>query len=293
MDTATVTIFVVIIFALIAIFSFVVYQKRGEAEIRILGMSLKLKGSNEIQQSKPSISAKNITSREGGLLADDGTGQGIEAENINVKDDVLLTSHNTAQDSSKKTSSIEQPALNAQMMTAGGNITIQQFVGGNASLAQELAFFIKQIGLESVQERSFAKSQFEAYCNAWKSLQGLRVAGDDLWELATEENIVVFAQRLREAKTTILEGEVFFTDKDREDLLKILERFLNFRLGKARLIEIRSKGDILIFSLSSIEGIKEEISSQIKRNYEYKIQYEQLLENIRVSFKRILSSNIA
>ena len=34
MDTSTVTIIAVIIFALIAIFSFVVYQQRGEAEIK-------------------------------------------------------------------------------------------------------------------------------------------------------------------------------------------------------------------------------------------------------------------
>lgn len=101
MDTATVTIIVVIIFALIAIFSFVVYQQRGEVEIKILGMSLKIKGSNEIPQSKPAISAKDIVSREGGLLADDGTGQGIEVEKVNVKDDVLLVQQHISQNENK------------------------------------------------------------------------------------------------------------------------------------------------------------------------------------------------
>jgi hypothetical protein len=184
MDTSTVTIIVVIIFALIAIFSFVVYQQRGEAEIKILGMSLKIKGSNEIPQSKPAISAKDITSREGGLMADDGTGQGIEVEKVNVKDDVLLSSNNSLPKISKMKSITEEPAqgaLTAQMISAGGDITIQQFVGSQTSLTQELAFFIKQIGLENIRENNFAKSQFEAYSQVWKSLQGLRIAGDDLW----------------------------------------------------------------------------------------------------------------
>lgn len=293
MDTATVTIIIVIIFALIAIFSFVVYQKSGEAEIKVLGMSLKIKGSNEIPQSKPAISAKDIVSREGGLLADDGTGQGIEIEKVNVKDDVLLSSNNPSQNTNKRPVNVDQPAtLNAQMVSAGGNITIQQFVGGQASLAQELEFFIKSIGLEKIRENKFAKSQFEAYCNAWKSLQGLRVAGDDLWEIASQENVIVFAKRLREAKTIVREEEIFLEDKDREDLNKVLRDFMNFRLGKVELIEIRSKRDIEKYSYMSEEQIEREVSRQIQENYKYKIQYEQLLEKIRVSFKRRLSSNI-
>ncbi|MBI5294048.1 MAG: hypothetical protein HY869_01130 [Chloroflexi bacterium] len=293
MDTATLTIIIVIIFALIAIFSFVVYQKRGEAEIKVLGMSLKIKGSNEIPHSKPAISAKDIVSREGGLLADDGTGQGIEIEKVNVKDDVLLSSNNPPQNMNKRPVNVDQPVtLNAQMVSAGGNITIQQFVGGQASLAQELEFFIKSIGLEKIRENKFAKSQYEAYCNAWKSLQGLRVAGDDLWEIASQENVIVFAKRLREAKTIVREEEIFLEDKDREDLNKVLQEFMNFRLGKVELIEIRSKRDIEKYSYMSEEEIEREVSRQIQKNYKYKIQYEQLLEKIRVSFKRRLSSNI-
>lgn len=283
------------IFAIIAIFSFVVYQQRGEAEIKLFGMSLKIKGSNEKPQPKPAIAAKDIISREGGLLADDGTGQGIEIEKVDVKDDVLLSSNNSPQKVNKPQASIEHPVhatLNAQTLSAGGNITIQQFVGGQASFAQELEFFIKQIGLENVRENNFAKSQFEAYCNAWKSLQGLRVAGDDLWETASQENIVVYAKRLREATTTVREGEIFLEDKDRADLNKVLREFTHFRLGKVELIQIRSKRDIEENSYISEEQIERDVAWQIQENYKYKIQYEQLLEKIRVSFKRRLSSNI-
>lgn len=295
MDTATVTIIVVIIFALVAIFSFIAYQQRGEAEIKILGMSLKTRGSNEIPQSKPAISAKDIVSREGGLLADDGTGQGIEIEKVNVKDDVLLSSNKSTQNENKIPMNVGYPmsaTLNAQMMNAGGNITIQQFVGGHASLAQELEFFIKQIGLENVRENNFAKSQFEAYCNAWKSLQGLRVAGDDLWEIASQENVVVFAERLREAKTIVGEGDIFFEDKDRKDLIHVLQELRRFRLGKIELIRIRSKSDIEKESYMTPDQVDRAITRQIQENYRFKTQYEQLLENIRISFKKRLSNKI-
>src|SRR5205085_4305377 len=122
--------------------------------------------------------------------------------------------------------------LGAYGLNAGGNITIQQFVGGQVSLAQQLDFFIKHIGLENIRASNFANSQFEAYCKVWKSLQALRVAGDDLWESATEDNIVIFAKCLRETYTTAGEGELFFEDRDRNDLIGILEAFGRYRLGK-------------------------------------------------------------
>ena len=292
MDSSTGTIIVVSIFAIIVIFSFMIYQQHGEAEIKIFGISLKTKGSNEKSQPKPAISAKDIVSREGGLLADDATGQGIEVEKVNVKDDVLLSSNNSSQKVNKMQSTTEQSdhaTLTAQMMSAGGNITIQQFVGGQTSLPQELDFFIKQIGLENIRENNFTKSQFEAYSEVWKSLQGLRIAGDDLWEKASHENVIAFAERLRETSKFVYEGEIFFDDKDRDNLLEVLRCFGQYRIGKMELIDIRTKRE-LEESIESEKEFESVVTEKIKRNYKNKTLYEQLLEKIRVSFKKRLSN---
>jgi hypothetical protein len=285
LDSSTVTVLVVVIFALIVIFSFVVYQQRGEAEIKIFGISLKIKGSNETPPAKPAISAKDITSREGGLIANDGTGNGIEVEKVNVKDDVLLSSNKPSQASSNPQSFPN--TLSASAMTAGGDITIQQFIGNQIPLPQQLEFFVRQIGLENIRTSNFANSQFQVYCDIWKSLQALRVAGDDLWKKVSDENLITYAEQLRKTTRFVQEGEIFFDDQDREQLLDILTEFQQYRLGKMRLAEIRTKIEVQK-NIYAIIGVQQ-VERQIERNRENKLRYENMLDQVRVSFKARVS----
>src|SRR3989337_970318 len=67
------------------------------------------------------------------------------------------------------------------------NITIQQFVAGVVSLESQLEYFGREIGLSNIRAARYANSQYEAYCDVWKSLQALRLAGADLWGTATSE----------------------------------------------------------------------------------------------------------
>lgn len=277
MDTSTVTIIVVIIFALIAIFSFVVYQQRGEAEIKILGMSLKIKGSNEIPQPKPTISAKDIISREGGLLANDDTGQGIEVEKVDVKDDVLLSSSQSPRKKATQNSNIPYAhTLAAQGLTAGGNITIQQFTGGQLPIAEQLEFFFRNIGLDFSHANKFKNAQFETYSNVWKSLQSLRLAGDDLWKKADLDNLEKFRNELYQTTSVVKNGEIFFEDVDRENLLRVLNAFDDYFFGKMGLLDYSFNEEL--------------ITKQVSKNKIYKVRYEELLENIRISFRKRLSS---
>jgi len=277
MDTSTVTIIVVIIFALIAIFSFVVYQQRGEAEIKILGMSLKIKGSNEIPQPKPAISAKDVISREGGLLANDDTGLGIEVEKIDVKDDVLLSSSQSPRKDTTQNSNIPHTqTLAAQALTAGGNITIQQFTGGQLPIAEQLDFFFRNIGLDISQANKFKNAQFETYSNVWKSLQSLRLAGDDLWKKADLDNLEKFRDELYRTTSVVRDGEIFFEDVDRENLLRVLNAFDDYFFGKMGLLDYSFHEEL--------------ITQQVSRNKKFKVRYEELLENIRISFRKRLSS---
>ena len=299
MDSGTMIIVVASIFAIVAVAGFFYYRQSGETEIKLpFGMSIKISGSNAKQPPNPGISAKEIKSREGGLLAEETTGRGIEVEKVDVKDDVLLSSSRPlAKDQVQNRNSQFPNTLSAQALSAGGDITIQQFVGSQVSLAQQLEFFAGNIGLENIRASNFANSQFKAYSDVWKSLQALRLAGDDLWNQASVENFFVFTEQLRKTTTVVREGEIFFEDDDRERLTDILKQFGRYRMGKNRLINIRSKGDLFEEYPYTDEHekeyldklIKESIQEQVNRNRQIKIEYERLLDTIRISFKTRLS----
>lgn len=296
MDATTAVIIVILIFALIIIIAFVRFGQRGGAEIKgPFGTRLKVQGSNDAQMQKAGISAKGITSREGGVLAEESLGRGIEAENVDARHDVLLSSNLPFQqiDMPPKSTESASVTLSAQSLTAGGNITIHQFVGGQMPLAEQIDFFLKHIGLENIRANRYANAQFEAYSNVWKSLQSLRLAGDDLWVKANMETFLKFAEQMRQTLTMAREGEIFFDERDRMDLLAILDEFGMFRVGKLRLIEIRSNHDFEEFKRDlAVEEKRtlKRIVDQVKENYESKIKYETLLEKIRISFKKRLSN---
>jgi hypothetical protein len=104
MDTSTAALIVIAIFAIILIVAFLRYRKSGEAEIRgPFGTALKVKGSNHAGVKKlPGIKAEGITSREGGVRAEDSTGSGLDIRNVDARDDVLLSSGTSHQGDSPK-----------------------------------------------------------------------------------------------------------------------------------------------------------------------------------------------
>jgi len=158
------------------------------------------------------------------------------------------------------------------------------FLNNQLPLAQQIESFSQQIGLPYSHRVNYANSQYEAYCNVWRTLQSLRLAGDDLWQKANTDNLVRFADELRRTKLLVNEGDLFFEEEDRQELLTLLQVFGNYELGKLTLIEIRSKWDEKLL-LS-----EERMQDQIAMNRKDKEQYERLLERIRVSFRRRLTN---
>lgn len=180
-----------------------------------------------------------------------------------------------------------------QMYIAGNSISIQQFISKQTPLAEQLEFFSKQIGLQSMRSSNYANSQFEAYCRAWKSLQSLRLAADSMWEKASTENLMNFSKQKRRTLLVVREGEVFFDEQDRQSLLRVLDSFGEFHLGKKQLIDFRSKQELDHYIQDEIGSLEEAeilITERIQDNRRLKMEYESLLEKIRISFKKRLSS---
>lgn len=281
LDTTTASVIIIGIFALVVIIGFFLYRKSGNAEIKgPFGTGVKFDGKNNSSNSG-GIKAKGLKSQEGGISADDATGKGIEIVNANAKDDIILSSRNTNE--TVNTSVPGYGQLTAQGISAGGDITIQQFVGGGASLEQQLAFFMQNIGIVK-PNNDYSKSQFKAYTEVWRKLQSLRVAGDNLWNRANEDNVLDLAQKLREVKTLVREEEIFFEENDRISLMNVLDNFSKYKYEKTSLINMQE------WHLGKERYSVEKIKEQILRNSQLKHQYEDILDSIRKSFRKKLSS---
>lgn len=92
---STITVAVIAIIAIIVIFGFVVYRRRSSVEIKApLGIGLKYDGSNDEIVPSPAVIIEKATSRSGGLSAKDETGRGVSAKEINVDQDINVSSTN-------------------------------------------------------------------------------------------------------------------------------------------------------------------------------------------------------
>ncbi|NJN90679.1 MAG: toll/interleukin-1 receptor domain-containing protein [Leptolyngbyaceae cyanobacterium SL_5_14] len=127
--------------------------------------------------------------------------------------------------------------------SSSADVTLQQFIDNQLNSNEQLAFFIKQIGLANPRQ-DYTKAQFEAYCNIWKSLQALRLVGSELWDKASKDNLVKFANQLRDTTQLVYENSIFFEEADYSQLKSLLEKFKYFQIGKDKLIRIRSTEDI-------------------------------------------------
>ncbi len=291
MDRNVVIVIIAGIIGLLALIAFLRYRQRGKADIKApFGFRAIIEGSNT--SSKPGVSAKRIKSRKGGVKAEDSTGRGIEANKIDAQKDVILSSslHTQNDPVYPPTNSQSASALSARSLNAGGDITIQQFVGGQAPLADQLEFFAKQLGLQGMRDTKYADEQFKAYCKAWKILQSLRLAGNDLWEKASKENLLKFADAYRQTEIILRKGEIFFEDDDRDKLSEVLAAFSRFKIGKQKLVWMRTEDEIDNAAYADFNKESTRINRQIQMNGIYKKQYDELLETIGDSFKSRLKN---
>jgi hypothetical protein len=235
------------------------------------------------------VRAYDVKSRRGNIYATDSTGRGVDAERLTAEGDINLSSREPDQSSSSATlltpaeRMFEHFGLSAERMLAGGNITIQQFLNNQLSPTQQLEFFKQQIGIPNVRSTNYVNAQFEAYCSVWKTLQALKYAGDALWRQATTENLAHFAAQWHRTKLTVDEGGIFFEEEHHQSLLHLLKKFGEYNDGKMKVVQIRSQQD-------AKWGNPDLLRQQIDRNWHYKVEYEQLLEKIRVSFRERLSN---
>ena len=89
-------VLVIVIFALVAIAAFVIYQRRAKVEIKgPLGTGLSIDASNEqpAQPPKPpAVQIEDAVSKGGSIKATDKTGNGAAIRRVEAQNDITATS---------------------------------------------------------------------------------------------------------------------------------------------------------------------------------------------------------
>ena len=88
----------------------------------------------------------------------------------------------------------------------------------------------------------FYESQFPFYNELWRSLHDLKLAGDQLWKKANEENLRLFAEQLSKTDIMIERNILLIEDTDLAQLKSLITTFRNFQIGKKTLVRILEKG---------------------------------------------------
>lgn len=124
-----------------------------------------------------------------------------------------------------------------------------------------------------------SQSQFELYNSLWKQLIYTRRMADDLWNAADPHKIPSFAEQISQTKHVIEENMLLIEESHYDALLKLMNEFENFNLGKRKLIEIRQ---------STVDNVFEnfdDISQMISQNRGAKERYDLLVTQVGNSLR--------
>ncbi len=125
----------------------------------------------------------------------------------------------------------------------------------------------------------YSQSQFELYNSLWKQLIYTRRMADDLWTDANPHKIPSFAEQISQTKHVIEENMLLIEESHYEALLKLMNEFENFNIGKRKLIELRQ---------TTVENVLEnieDISRMIEENGGAKDRYDSLVTQVGNYFR--------
>lgn len=148
----------------------------------------------------------------------------------------------------------------------------------------ELEGYKSTLEIEGEKATLYIESQFNLYNSLWESLYTLKLAGDNLWERANVINLKKFSSQLKKTDEMINKRLLLIEDEHREELMSVMEAFKNFRIGKEKLVDLRSINS----AWNNDPRAKNEIRGVIKHNREIRDQYNQLINKIRDSLRNQL-----
>ena len=173
-------------------------------------------------------------------------------------------------------------------LVVGGLSTWVGKVWANRILESEKARYSQQIEIlkseltkKQANEKRVSDAQFDLYSQLWSKLQDLRSAGADLWDVADSRTYANYINALYGAHDATLKGRIILPDEIYTELRSLIDVFRNYQLGKQKLIDIRSPGELD----RNLELDDYRLHDQILDNERYKNQYEDLLDKLATTIK--------
>ncbi len=121
----------------------------------------------------------------------------------------------------------------------------------------------------------YRENQFEIYNDLWQSLCDLKIAGADLWEVASKEELKKFSSQLMTTRESLEKNALLIEASHYNNLINSLDDFENFEIGKQRLVELRNTD---FRELREMESHDEQIRYQIEQNLNAKKRFEKELD---------------
>ncbi len=122
----------------------------------------------------------------------------------------------------------------------------------------------------------YRESQFQIYNELWQSLCDLKLAGNGLWEIASKEKLQRFIEQLKVTRESVEKNALLVEDTDYRNLIKCIDDFENFQIGKERLIELRRTE----FQHLNNDNFRDAIWHQTDSNRDIKERFEVELNTI-------------
>ncbi len=129
----------------------------------------------------------------------------------------------------------------------------------------------------------YREHQFTLYNDLWKSLCDLRHIAEELWEVAEQSKLKEFSKQLKITKLTVEKSALLIEDGHYADLIKILNQFGQFEIGKLSFITLRNRQ---AHELEQYGVTNYEIRRVVDQNREAKTSFVQMVNELASAFKR-------
>lgn len=138
-----------------------------------------------------------------------------------------------------------------------------------------------ELELAKIKFGPYSESQFGIYNELWKSLCNLKYSMLELWDEASKSNLNSFSKQLFDTNMKLENSALVIEENHYIELMKILNEFANYELGKKILIEYRKQ------RVPSPE--RHQIQKMINENSRIKNSLLEILQIIRSSLRRQIS----
>jgi hypothetical protein len=154
---------------------------------------------------------------------------------------------------------------------------------------RSLNFFVNQLESKFEIMRNlrvrYTDEQFILYQKLWISLCDLKQLSDDLWEKATSIKLGKFSKQLKVTKNEIERAALFIEDTHYRKLMKIIEQFSKYRIGKQCLIHYRNVN-------RNRDYCESDVHQMIENNRDTKRNFEELIAEVIKNLRRQIGGNL-